>query len=68
VRCGKQIHPLQPFEMGHVDGDPTRYAGPEHRKCNRSTTSRRREPVVVPAGCFPRDVDGEVVGWTSRQW
>jgi hypothetical protein len=54
--------------MGHVDGDPTRYAGPEHRKCNRSTTSRRREPVVVPAGCFPRDVDGEVVGWTSRQW
>ena len=67
-RCGRSIGSLEPWDLGHVDGDPSRYAGPEHRACNRSTASRR-ETVVVPAGCFPRYGDGgEVAGWTSREW
>lgn len=40
-RCGNHIHPTQPWDLGHVDGDPTRYQGPECRPCNRSTSTRR---------------------------
>lgn len=35
------ILPGQAWDLGHVDGDPTRYAGPEHRRCNRRTASHR---------------------------
>ena len=40
-RCGKWLHPLLPWDLGHVDGDRTRYAGPECRKCNRGTAAAR---------------------------
>jgi len=33
--------------MGHVDGDPHRYSGPEHRRCNRATASRLWRPAPV---------------------
>lgn len=41
VRCGELIHPGEPWDLGHVDGDKDRYAGPEHRACNRATSARR---------------------------
>ena len=44
VRCGDYIRPGEPWDLGHVDGDRSRYAGPEHRRCNRGTTGRRWTP------------------------
>jgi hypothetical protein len=41
-RCGCRIHPDEPFDLGHRDGSRTEYAGPEHRKCNRATSGRRK--------------------------
>ena len=38
---GTLIRPGEPWDLGHDDHDPDRYAGPEHRRCNRSTYGRR---------------------------
>ena len=35
------ILPGQAWDLGHVDGDPSRYQGPEHRRCNRRTAAHR---------------------------
>jgi len=35
ARCGQTIWPGEAWDLGHVDGDKSRYAGPEHRSCNR---------------------------------
>ncbi len=55
-RCGELIRPDEKWHLGHVDGDPTRYAGPEHVHCNCATATpgrltnpklpRRRDPVT----------------------
>ena len=31
ARCHERIRPGQEWDLGHVDGDRLRYAGPEHR-------------------------------------
>jgi hypothetical protein len=46
VRCGLPIAPGAPFDLGHVDGDRSRYAGPEHPECNRHAGARRGAAVT----------------------
>ena len=42
ARCGELIDPRDRWDLGHVDGKLV-YAGPEHARCNRATSSHRVE-------------------------
>lgn len=53
ARCGELIRPGEPWDLGHVDGDKSRYSGPEHRRCNRSTSPRRSWMPPVPPELAP---------------
>src|SRR4029077_1815391 len=48
ARGGRPVGPLELWGLGHVDGEMSRYAGPEHRGCNRATAGRRVRPQFVP--------------------
>lgn len=41
-RCGELIAPGSPWDLDHDDHDKSRYLGPAHRVCNRSTEPRKR--------------------------
>jgi hypothetical protein len=56
ARCGQFIGPNEPWDLGHDDADPTRYAGPEHQKCNRGTINNLRralEEQTAPPVSYP---------------
>jgi hypothetical protein len=63
ARCGRPIYPGTPWDLGHVDGSgKSQYAGPEHRRCNRQTSThkakrRRRTSYAYGQSCK-----------VSRQW
>jgi hypothetical protein len=40
ARCGRGMWHKALIDLGHVDGDRTRYAGLEHRWCNRGAPRR----------------------------
>jgi len=50
------IEPGSAWDLGHDDKDRTMYRGPEHARCNRSTTSRRpsrKRPSETHPGLIP---------------
>jgi hypothetical protein len=54
ARCGRLIVPGTAWDLGHDDADPSRYSGPEHRRCNRATSAhraarKRRSPASLVA-------------------
>src|SRR5262245_4215339 len=45
ARCHQPILRGEAWDLGHIDGSPTRYSGPEHRRCNRQTMLHVAERV-----------------------
>jgi hypothetical protein len=74
ARCGVPILPGTSWDLGHVDGDPHHYQGPEHRKCNRGARpGKPRDGESIPRRySFDWDgADGQVAGEPrrhSREW
>jgi hypothetical protein len=56
-RCRQPIAPLEPWDLGHDDDDPSRPPFPEHARCNRATLTHAKQNAV----------SGGVQRW-SRHW
>ena len=48
ARCHELIRPGEAWDLGHVPGDPSRYVGPEHARCNRATSVQWKAPPPEP--------------------
>jgi hypothetical protein len=59
ARCGRLIAPGTPWDLDHAPGK-VGYLGPSHRRCNRATSTRRRE-----RGREDDDLSPTI---TSREW
>jgi hypothetical protein len=46
ARCNDPITVGQPWDLGHDDLDRSKYVGPEHRRCNRQTSTHRKQQGV----------------------
>ena len=58
-RCGFALGPVpELLVLGHVDGDKTRYAGLEHRRCSNASGGRLSHARRPPPPPSPR----------SRKW
>ena len=70
AKCGELIRPGEPWDLGHVPGDKSRYLGPLHRRCNRDTSVERwkqgpPEPEPERDG-LPADDERWDVPWLKR--
>jgi hypothetical protein len=57
ARCGRPMFVWMALDLGHTDGDPSRYHGLEHARCNRKAGQavtaailRRRNAALKAAG------------------
>ena len=65
ARCGERIEPGQAWDLGHVDGDGLRYAGPEHRHSRDCPEGGNRATAAIgsSARCgLRRGVGGRASG------
>jgi hypothetical protein len=57
VRCGRPIVPGTLWDLGHVDGDRSRWSGPEHARCNRRTATHAAQRRL--AGDAPKPIPAD---------